>query len=636
MADQNLNVNLSVNSTQYVQGVSKAASGTVAVGTAADSASSSLTNMEQTAVSGATNITRAEKSIAIAINQIQNSASKTGSNFLIALAKCKLLFQSVQAVSNQLRVFADNLRNIGDSAEKLGTTPEYFQKLTDAAKQSGSDLQDVSTVFLNIQKTAKAALSGDSGATADLRRIGVTLDDLRDQSPEQVFEIVAGAISRMGDSAAEQQDKIAVCGEAVGNITDKLGELSRTSGRSMEGIFSNEAVAAAQSISESTESIQRSLLAIAQDTGILKLFEKFANQLKECAEEIAALKKKFKGELDTPQDQLWNNVMVDEENKRLAHEIDEQWLRDYVQKNGLTGTMKRAGISSKTPVDEISSHFLPWNLLPKDAEGMTPGMKAREFSRDNPHGFRSASAVIPIQSDELDAKRQEKREQERRKAEEEARRQEQAQADLDARLTELRKSPDESKREEIETKISQELAAYRERGVTDEKRLAELEKALREKLLPQEKGPTIEEPSTESPEERRLRSQNERLQAQLERMRQRNAQRFARTSQKSDDSIASERKHKSKHKKTHSKSLERTEAQPLSTAGSISDPKAARAQRQHELRLAREAAKQKITVKVRPVKGAVIRNAVSTAVGGSLKQLAAAVERLSLQTYIVK
>jgi len=70
MADQNLNVNLSVNSTQYVQGVSKAASGTVAVGTAADSASSSLTNMEQTAVSGAINITRAEKNIAVAINQI--------------------------------------------------------------------------------------------------------------------------------------------------------------------------------------------------------------------------------------------------------------------------------------------------------------------------------------------------------------------------------------------------------------------------------------------------------------------------------------------------------------------------------------------------------------------------------------
>ena len=70
MADQNLNVNLSIDSAQYVQGVSKAASKTESIGAAADGASDSLASMEQTAVSGAINITRAEKNIAVAINQI--------------------------------------------------------------------------------------------------------------------------------------------------------------------------------------------------------------------------------------------------------------------------------------------------------------------------------------------------------------------------------------------------------------------------------------------------------------------------------------------------------------------------------------------------------------------------------------
>ena len=76
MADQNLNVNLTVDSTQFVQGVSHAASGVEKVGNSADNASGSLASMEQTTVSGAINITRAEKNIAVAINQIQQAAEK--------------------------------------------------------------------------------------------------------------------------------------------------------------------------------------------------------------------------------------------------------------------------------------------------------------------------------------------------------------------------------------------------------------------------------------------------------------------------------------------------------------------------------------------------------------------------------
>ena len=76
MADQNLNVNISIDSAQYVQDVSKAASKTESIGAAADGASDSLASMEQTAVSGAINITRAEKNIAVAINQIQQAAEK--------------------------------------------------------------------------------------------------------------------------------------------------------------------------------------------------------------------------------------------------------------------------------------------------------------------------------------------------------------------------------------------------------------------------------------------------------------------------------------------------------------------------------------------------------------------------------
>lgn len=85
-----------------------------------------------------------------------------------------------------------------------------------------------------------------------------------------------------------------------------------------------------------------------------------------------------------------------------------------------------------------------------------------------------------------------------------------------------------------------------------------------------------------------------------------------------------------------SKSRERPDPAPLSTAGSIGDKKEARRQRTHELRLARALAKQRINIKVKPVKASVIRAAVEGATAAPLKQLAAAVECLGRQTYIVK
>ena len=88
--------------------------------------------------------------------------------------------------------------------------------------------------------------------------------------------------------------------------------------------------------------------------------------------------------------------------------------------------------------------------------------------------------------------------------------------------------------------------------------------------------------------------------------------------------------------KTKTKTKEYSESAPLSTAGGISDRKEARRQRSHELRLARELAKQRIKIKVKPVKGSVIRAAVENATSAPLKELASAVDRLSKQTYVVK
>ena len=192
MADQNLNVNLTVDSTQFVQGVSHAASGVEKVGNSADNASGSLSNMEHTAVSGAINITRAEKNIAVAINQIQQRAAQQNS-FFQKLGDTAFRFNEIskiiQSSIKQINDFCGNLQKIGEASATLGTSAEYFQKLEKTAKDSGASIDDVSQVFKNIQANAKMALAGDNGAIQNFRRLGVSIEDIREADVDTLKQV---------------------------------------------------------------------------------------------------------------------------------------------------------------------------------------------------------------------------------------------------------------------------------------------------------------------------------------------------------------------------------------------------------------------------------------------------------------
>ena len=117
---------------------------------------------------------------------------------------------------------------------------------------------------------------------------------------------------------------------------------------------------------------------------------------------------------------------------------------------------------------------------------------------------------------------------------------------------------------------------------------------------------------TDKNAEQQTAREEERRRLQTERERQRAEQQAAKTQ--------SQGKSKKRKKLKRRSELSDAVSQPLSTAGSISDPKQARIQRSHELKLAKETAKQKITVKVKNkgTKASTIAKAITSAVGGLL------------------
>lgn len=140
---------------------------------------------------------------------------------------------------------------------------------------------------------------------------------LKGKRPEQVFSLVASAITSMGSSASDQASKINLCGESITKLNDGLQAYVDMSGK---GLFTDESVKAAEQLSASIGELKGALVDIANNLGFSDFLQGFTSRLKECAEEIKAL-----NEMPKIQGKTWNEVKVSEENKRKAEEYDREW-----------------------------------------------------------------------------------------------------------------------------------------------------------------------------------------------------------------------------------------------------------------------------------------------------------------------
>lgn len=297
-------------------------------------------------------------------------------------------FQKVGKLAwDGLKALYSHLVDIGDASQKLGTTAEHFQALQQAAKTAGDEMSDVEDVFKSIQKAAKDALSGDSGAVAQLAAVGVTVDQLKGRRPEQIFDIIAAAVDRMGNSAAEQKAKIDLCGESINALN---GGLSSYSNLPKGGLFTDDSVKAAERLQKTMEDLNKALLSLANNAGVLKILEMGAKQLGEAAEEVKAITAPTQ-----IQGKTWNEVNVSEENRRKAAEYDRKYQEEKAREAALSTQLYGAPVGTF-----YATSYAP---LPKNKNGLTPGQQ--KFAYDpitNPEGFQPVGTPSKATQEELE------------------------------------------------------------------------------------------------------------------------------------------------------------------------------------------------------------------------------------------
>jgi hypothetical protein len=98
---------------------------------------------------------------------------------------------AIIAYTTNLINFADTLTDVSD---RLGVSTKDLQEWAHAAKRSGSSIEAVTAFLEQLNIARKKALDGDSGAMASFNQLGISEDQLRSMTTDQLGRAIGGSV----------------------------------------------------------------------------------------------------------------------------------------------------------------------------------------------------------------------------------------------------------------------------------------------------------------------------------------------------------------------------------------------------------------------------------------------------------
>lgn len=195
------------------------------------------------------------------------------------------------AAGGALAGFAEHIIGLGaeieHSAVKAGITTTAFQQLAFAAKQSGVDSGQLDSALIRMNRSLSLAGTGGKTQVETLRALGLTFKDLKDESPDKQFEILADRISKLASPADRSRAEIVLFGRAGGELGDlimKGAAAIDAMGKSFTGIMSEETI---KNLEEAHKAIDRMEMSFSALAGTL--IGKVAPSLTTISDDLTAL-----------------------------------------------------------------------------------------------------------------------------------------------------------------------------------------------------------------------------------------------------------------------------------------------------------------------------------------------------------
>ena len=143
-----------------------------------------------------------------------------------------------------------------DLANRFGVSAVSIQEIGNAASLSGAGVEDVAAAMNKLSKNAGEAIGGNETMAESFAKIGLTVEDLKTMSPEDLFMSLSKAMAS-GTIPATEQLAVAsdVAGKSVGALMETLRmgpEAISANGQAM-GVWSADTI---QQLSEASDAIK--------------------------------------------------------------------------------------------------------------------------------------------------------------------------------------------------------------------------------------------------------------------------------------------------------------------------------------------------------------------------------------------
>ena len=103
---------------------------------------------------------------------------------------------------------------IRDESKKIGVDTDTFQELDYAARQSGASIENVGQAFKALSMKQQDAVNGSKEAAGAFERYGITVDQLKAKSPQDLFALIAKQVENGVNKANELADLQRILGES--------------------------------------------------------------------------------------------------------------------------------------------------------------------------------------------------------------------------------------------------------------------------------------------------------------------------------------------------------------------------------------------------------------------------------------
>lgn len=130
--------------------------------------------------------------------------------------------------SKQMEAMGGQAEGVRNMSDRFGSTTEQVQVLSFAAESAGVSMGQLvkaqQAFFTNVSKVKVGQLNVDTVKEAKFAfdKLGVSVDDLRNRSPQQVFALVAERLERVEDASDRAAIAFDLFGKQGGNILPAL------------------------------------------------------------------------------------------------------------------------------------------------------------------------------------------------------------------------------------------------------------------------------------------------------------------------------------------------------------------------------------------------------------------------------